>query len=95
MSQASHDVADKHGFLPDGKHKNKRIYRRPKDRPVPSQPGDAEVNRLKKQFKVRADAQLIIQVTQAAKAAGISRQDWIEEAMVEKLESENIRVPES
>lgn len=81
------EVFSSRGFVNDESEDSvgKRIYRRADERPDPTLPGNAEVNRLKKQFKLRLDPDMIEEVDQSAKAAGISRQEWVEHVFAAAL----------
>ena len=72
-------LAEKHDL------KLKRIYRKPEDRPFPELAGNDEKNRLKKQFKMRIDPDILEKVNDAAKEQGLSRQEWVEGLILKEL----------
>ena len=78
----------KHGLIldEDSHVDGRRRYRRPEDRPDPEQASNAEVNRLRKNFQARVLWDLAEEVDDAIKASGKTRQQWVEEALREKLE---------
>lgn len=56
-------------------------YRKAIERPDPSQPANAEVNRTKQQMKVRFKPELIEAINLASSEVGQTRNEWIEEAV--------------
>lgn len=71
----------KHGLELKEQQGDQRIYRRKDELPDPSKSHRSEVNRLKKQFRVRVEPELQQRVDDAAKAEGMTRQDWVERAL--------------
>lgn len=80
------DISSKYGVPLEEETEKKRVYRRPHERPDPSRPANAEVNRLKKQFKLRLEPDLIDSIKIQAEAEGKSRQDWVEETLKAALD---------
>lgn len=70
----------------DEKNREKRIYRKSDARPRPELPGNAEPNRLKQQFKLRLDPQLIERVSAQAAKSGKTRQDWVTDVLEAALD---------
>lgn len=68
----------------------KKTYRARSELPDPTKRADSDVNRLRKNFQVRVLPDLRAQVDHAAKKAGLTRQEWVEQAFLEKLK----RTPE-
>lgn len=64
----------------------KRVYRKPNERPRPDLPSDAEVNRIVKQFKFRANPEIIKEVDACAQAEGMTRNAWIIQAIEAALD---------
>jgi len=54
--------------------------------PDPAQSHRAEVNRIKQQFKMRMDPELIERVNAAAEEAGKTRQDYITDLIINALD---------
>ena len=75
----------KHGLELKERQGDQRVYRRKEELPDPTQSHRSEVNRLKKQFRVRVEPDLQQRVDDAAKAEGMTRQDWVERALKRAL----------
>lgn len=66
---------------------DKKTYRKRNQLPDPSKPAYSEVNRLKKQFKMRLDSDFIEKISQKAEEEGFSsNQEFVENLIRQKLE---------
>lgn len=76
----------KHGLELESEEDGKKQYRKRGELPDPTKPADAEVNRLRKLFAVRVLPDVQQRVIEASKAEGMTRQEWVERALIEALE---------
>lgn len=78
----------KHGLVLDeeGSLKDRRIYRKRENLPDPDKSHRSEVNRIKKQFRIRVEPDLQERVDAAAAAEGMTRQDWVTRVLEQALD---------
>lgn len=62
-------------------------YRKASERPRPDLAANAEPNRLKTQFKLRLEPELIERIDNRAKAEGMTRQDWAEQVFKQAIDN--------
>lgn len=65
---------------------DKRTYRKRSDLPDPTQSPDAEVNRLKTQFKMRLENDLLEKLHSKSNKQGVSKQEYVEALIRADLE---------
>ena len=66
----------------------KKTYRKRSELPDPNKKANAEANRLRKMFGVRVLPEIKDGVDEAAKNAGMTRQEWVEMVLQEALKYE-------
>ena len=76
------------GYQLTKKSSTRAKYRKRDQLPDPTRAADSEVNRPKEQFRIRVEPGLKDEVDTHARSRGMTRQDWVVEAIAEKLTAE-------